>query len=450
MALPTASLGQMPSLNVPTHIPNQVVNKQPKLWQQALAGILAQAAGQAVSQGVGNSMARDYAGEYGEQEATGFDSFLKGPKVGEKEHARRQSQKFAEKNMATDAGVKLGLHEYDAVVRQGEQDARRFDRDMSSIDRNIEGMQQTKNASRISRREMGEKAALQDQGQDAAVALAELRATLEAANNPQNKALADKYSEDARGAKLMNDMLDRRMNPKPAEGAAAEGIDPSIAKFRQTSPQQQRVAERLKDTSKYPTAEMLGVGKVNFADLVPKDPIMGNHGGVYSPPQQPRQSGPAAQPQQAQAPQEATSSGIQQQYAPGGPGGGIHVPSGKPGTASMSGGSGALDSIIARLASGASATDELPPGPLPGPYVAEPKPNQLSNRSSVVNSLVEQPIDQEYNRIGSLYADKVADPAMVAKLQEEALFNILNSGRYNTPQEQAVALKRIQQLLSQE
>jgi hypothetical protein len=203
----------MPSLNVPTHIPNQVVNKQPKLWQQALAGILAQAAGQAVSQGVGNSMSRDYAGEYGEAPASGWDAFTKGPKVSEKEHFRRQDHKNRSELTLADATLRLGERELGDIESRMGRDAANYQREMASSDRQIGDMRQITAQSKMGRRDTQDKAALQDQGQDAAMALAQLKAELDAKSpqGAQATAAARNLNASANSTEQMTQMLARRL-----------------------------------------------------------------------------------------------------------------------------------------------------------------------------------------------------------------------------------------------
>lgn len=91
MALPTAQLGSMASLNVPSYLPTQVVRKEPKLWQTALAQLLTQAAGTAVSKGVDNVMSRDYAEQFGETPASTGSRLFQGPQVGAREAEQRRS-----------------------------------------------------------------------------------------------------------------------------------------------------------------------------------------------------------------------------------------------------------------------------------------------------------------------------------------------------------------------
>lgn len=116
MALPTAPLGQLPSMNMPYSIPRY---EQPaSIWEKALASFLVNAAGGAASQGVENVMARDYAGDFGEKPATGFSKLL-GPKVGAQDARLRKGQQFEQSMQASsqEAARKLAetnqQHDYD-------------------------------------------------------------------------------------------------------------------------------------------------------------------------------------------------------------------------------------------------------------------------------------------------------------------------------------------------
>lgn len=116
MALPTAPLGQLPSMNMPYSIPRY---EQPaSIWEKALASFLVNAAGGAASQGVENVMARDYAGDFGEKPATGFSKLL-GPKVGAQDARIRKGQQFQQSMQKSEfeAAQKLAAekqqHDYD-------------------------------------------------------------------------------------------------------------------------------------------------------------------------------------------------------------------------------------------------------------------------------------------------------------------------------------------------
>lgn len=77
MALPSAQLGQMPTMQMPFYIPTQHYQKEPKAWEKALLSILTSAGGAVLGQGIQNSMQPDYA----PQPATGFSKFWNGPTI---------------------------------------------------------------------------------------------------------------------------------------------------------------------------------------------------------------------------------------------------------------------------------------------------------------------------------------------------------------------------------
>lgn len=122
MALPTAPLGQLPSMNMPYSIPRY---EQPaSIWEKALASFLVNAAGGAATQGVENVMARDYAGDFGEKPASGFSKLL-GPKVGAQDARMRKGQQFQQSMQQSEfeAAQKLAAekqqHDYDMERLQG-------------------------------------------------------------------------------------------------------------------------------------------------------------------------------------------------------------------------------------------------------------------------------------------------------------------------------------------
>jgi hypothetical protein len=80
---------------VPSYLPTQVIQKQPKLWQQALAQLLTQAAGQVVGQGVQNVMSRDYAPEFGLEKAGLVEKLMSGPRANEKTFQMKAQNKAA-------------------------------------------------------------------------------------------------------------------------------------------------------------------------------------------------------------------------------------------------------------------------------------------------------------------------------------------------------------------
>lgn len=101
MALPSAQLGQLPSLNMPGSIPTIQVQKEPKAWEKALLSILAGTASNVLSQGVANSMERENAAEFGATPASGFDKFWHGAAVDDRAATERRTRATEEKKLAS-------------------------------------------------------------------------------------------------------------------------------------------------------------------------------------------------------------------------------------------------------------------------------------------------------------------------------------------------------------
>lgn len=154
MALPSAQLGSLPSLGLPSTVPVQQVEKRTPLWQQLLGQILMQTAGGVVNQGVQNSMSRDFAGDYKEAPSSGVDKFMHGPKVSQAEDVRRKGQAFDTDKMLAQAKMNIGLAELGDQPGAREVYARQT-ADSAASDRRQADMQDTIAKSRLSRREQG-------------------------------------------------------------------------------------------------------------------------------------------------------------------------------------------------------------------------------------------------------------------------------------------------------
>lgn len=115
MALPTAQLGSMTTLNVPTG--RGVVVKPTPLWQQALMQILAGTVGDIAKTGVSNVMSRDYATEAGQTPAGTWDRLLHGPQVSEADIRQMRTEKGAEGRLAKE------LTSREALARMSEEGA---------------------------------------------------------------------------------------------------------------------------------------------------------------------------------------------------------------------------------------------------------------------------------------------------------------------------------------
>lgn len=97
MALPSAQLGGLPSLSVPSHVPVVQTQKEPKLWEKALLSMLTQIGTAAIGEGVGNVMERDFAPEFGEDKAKGMDKLLRGASVDERQAGQRREINAADR-----------------------------------------------------------------------------------------------------------------------------------------------------------------------------------------------------------------------------------------------------------------------------------------------------------------------------------------------------------------
>lgn len=98
MALPTASLGQLPSLNMPYQIPTYEVRRG---RDQILTAMLAQMGAALGTNLVENSLSRDYAAEMGQKPAGFWSRLVNGPVADRKQ--------FEAYNTRTEAGRQADL-----------------------------------------------------------------------------------------------------------------------------------------------------------------------------------------------------------------------------------------------------------------------------------------------------------------------------------------------------
>jgi hypothetical protein len=136
MALPTAQLGSMASLNVPAYIPTTVVPKEPKAWEKALLALVTQAGSQVLSQGIQNSMQQDFASQNGETPTQGMAKFFQGPKVTRADNEARQQM------LARMAG-EIGLRELEGQPSARDVFAAR-EAEMRDVDNRTAQMQATR------------------------------------------------------------------------------------------------------------------------------------------------------------------------------------------------------------------------------------------------------------------------------------------------------------------
>lgn len=231
MALPSAPLGSMPSLNVPGYIPTTVVQKQPKMWQQALAQILTGVASQAAGQAVGNTMSRDYADQYGETAATGWDKLASGPKVNEKEHGRRQDHARDKEKMLAQLQGQLGMEELRAKPG-AQEEIMKGERALTASDGRMRDMQDTIARSKMTRGEQNARASLQQSSDNNRILLEQIKAALEQ-GDPEKQARARVASAQATFSERMNN----QMFPNGATTAipGQTPVSPNVAEFARST-----------------------------------------------------------------------------------------------------------------------------------------------------------------------------------------------------------------------
>ena len=131
MALPSAQLGSMTSLNVPSGMPTVVTQPKEKYWQKILAQALAGAAGQAATQGVSNAMSRDYAADAGGTNAPFWDKLVGGPAMPAdqyKQLAATKAQMGLQDLAAADARRAQEFGAQQTTLRDTSNSARDYDR----------------------------------------------------------------------------------------------------------------------------------------------------------------------------------------------------------------------------------------------------------------------------------------------------------------------------------
>lgn len=121
MGLPSAQLGSLPSMNVPSSVPTIGVQKSPKIWQQALLNILTQTAGAAATQGIGNVMSQDYA----DDPATGWEKLTKGPRMDKSQKMQKTSLDAASKEAELGRGLTRTENEANRILSKSEAIASR-------------------------------------------------------------------------------------------------------------------------------------------------------------------------------------------------------------------------------------------------------------------------------------------------------------------------------------
>lgn len=231
MALPSAQLGQLPSMQVPFYTPVVPVSKEPKAWEKALLSILTNTAANVVSRGVENFMQPDYA----ETPRTGFSKFWSGPQEDRAQHAQGKKQEFdtmmeqfkldnarTQQNSAQDYGL---MRDTNAFAERG-----------------LESIDQSNNAQALERLRQSGALAVEGQRTQHEQELAKLRATLESqdpyriAGTKNLEAQTGYHQAQADKDKLSNDMIRASLEQqalksgKPPVGPAPMSSLPGLPK----------------------------------------------------------------------------------------------------------------------------------------------------------------------------------------------------------------------------
>lgn len=223
MALPTAPLGQLPSIQMPFSIPTY--EKGPSILEKALGALLVNVASGVAQHGTENLMSRDYAGEFGETPTKGFGRLL-GPKVGENEAKQRRQNIFVTGEAEKERDFNRDQAELKYLNEQGLADAAAANarlRQQDAIQGNLdERFLQDKNAGL----RIGQEATAQQE-------LARLRASLEA-SDPGRLAQAEADRARARQSNAEAGLYERFANRGTSTAQpAAPAPTSNVAKFAQ-------------------------------------------------------------------------------------------------------------------------------------------------------------------------------------------------------------------------
>lgn len=251
MSLPTAQLGGMANLNVPSYVPLVQVQKPVPAWQQALLGVLASTAGAAGQQAVGNAFQRDYSPE-GEG-ATGWDKLLHGAKT----TGAMQQQDKAQAGENTRLDKRLGLERELQKANSGDAFARQVLSDQSALSR-----QNQEDTSRLALQREAEagtsgraSAALQNQREMSKEEM-DLRKTLQNAeqtfNNPYRAAQIEELKAQTGHVKGQTD----------AQAVATELQKRFMQDKNGVNEKQQKVQDALQNTQRYPTYDIPGTSSI--------------------------------------------------------------------------------------------------------------------------------------------------------------------------------------------
>ena len=189
MALQTAPLGQLPSMNMPYSIPRY--EKPVSVWEKALAAFLVNAAGQAAE----NTFQQENATRFGETPTP----LYKKPFVGARVNARQAEQREADESAMMRENFRLDSQRKQQESEQGFQTSRDA---AKYADESLLQQDSDRAARERLQATLQGQASQNTQSQEAAVTLEKLKALLEG-QDPENLARTRYY--DAQAAKARSD-----------------------------------------------------------------------------------------------------------------------------------------------------------------------------------------------------------------------------------------------------
>ncbi len=243
MALPSAQLGSLGGINVPSFVPVTQVQKQPKLWQQALLSVLASTATNVAGQGVQNAMSRDYAAE----PASGFDKLVSGPKKNAAMHLDETRQGREDNRLQARIAGELALQEL--AAQPGAKEAMmRAENELQRLHASdMQGRSEQSQRAIAAGNNMTSRANNTDDLASRKL-LAEAEQTFQ---RPLREAQTTNLQEESSSKKTQRQLMERAMAQGDQEAArkANGGQEPLTAK-------QAVVQSRLRDTNKYPVPDL--------------------------------------------------------------------------------------------------------------------------------------------------------------------------------------------------
>lgn len=230
-ALPSAQLGGLSSLNVPSYIPTVEIRKEPKAWERALLQLLTSAGGAVVSQGVQNAMQPDY----DTNPNTGMSKILQGPKTDRAAHVSQQA--------ALDRlQFEIGLRELDSKVSAKDVFAAR-EKELGEIAAREDASRSRRDSLALGLRGQDTQAAMNDVDNAARIKLAEAQRTFDTPyRNAQITNLGSEVKDRASQAgyrdaqaeeiRSRSQMVKDAMNGGK-KSTAGGPVNPNIARFAQ-------------------------------------------------------------------------------------------------------------------------------------------------------------------------------------------------------------------------